>query len=162
MPTRSQASREELALSLPALRRYARRLAGDPARADDLVQETMLKALANAGQFARGTNQRAWLHAILKNCFLSEMRKNGREIGLDAAPEPATRTMSPSQEATIRLDELSVALRRLPQSQRDAMKLVGVDGHSYEEAAAYSGCAVGTIKSRVSRARESLAAYSWH
>lgn len=140
---------------LPNLTAFARSLTRDAVRADDLVQETAAKALSNRDKFEPGTNQRAWLFAILRNTFLSDIRRRKREVDIEQAPEPSTAGI-PSQEANLSLSELKRALSILPESQRVAILMVGAEGLSYEEAAKVGRCAVGTIKSRVSRARARL------
>ncbi len=142
---------------MPRLRAFARSLSSDPARADDLVQETMLKALDKRSSYAMGTNQRAWLFTILKNTFYSEIRRRRREVDIEDAPEPRVGGSTAAQEAAVALNELGDAVDGLPEEQRRAVLLVGAAGMSYEEAAERCGCAVGTIKSRVSRARNQLA-----
>lgn len=146
------AFRAELMGLLPQLRAFARFLARDLAEADDLVQETTLRALAAWQQFRPGTNLRAWLFAIQRNLFrqgLRRRRPEGEPAGERAAP--------PGQHAHLEMGELDRALRRLPPAQREAILLVGAQGFSYEEAAAICETAVGTMKARVSRARSALA-----
>ena len=148
----------DLIENMGRLQIFARSLTHDASEADDLVQETARKALANRRQFTPGTNQRAWLFQILKNAFRSKRRRPQHEVAFDEAPEPRTRFKLDRQEAQIRLRELNAELENLPKVQCDALVLVGARGHSYEEAARACDCAVGTIKSRVSRARSHLAA----
>lgn len=142
---------------LPNLTAYARSLTRDVVRAEDLVQDTILKALVNRTKFALGTNQRAWLFTILRNAFLSEMRKGGREIQYDGTEhaDPGFHS-APAQEQALQLKEVAREIDRLPSAQRQAVLLVAAQGHSYEDAAIMSSCEVGTIKSRVSRARSAL------
>lgn len=141
----------------PSLRAFAISLAGDVVRADDLVQETLLRAWANAATFHPGTNINAWLFTILRNLFASQYRKRRREVeDIDGAM--AAKLSTPSeQESHIEMNEMRVALAQLPPDQREAVLLVGASGFSYEEAAEICGCAVGTIKSRVNRGRARLA-----
>lgn len=139
--------------SIPRLRSRARKLARDGARADDLVQETLVKALNHRRQFTHGSNQGAWLHTILRNTFLSNLRIAKREVSFDNAPEQVSYAGMPQQEAAVRLAELAVAVAGLPPRQQHALLLVGAEGLNYEEAAAACDCPVGTIKSRVHRAR---------
>lgn len=143
---------------MPNLKAFARSLTSDAARADDLVQETMAKALTHRDKFQAGTNQRAWLFAILRNTFLSDIRRSKREVDFDEAPEPRTGGGLTAQEAAFRLSELAASIEALPKAQRQAILLVGAAGLSYEEAAEICDCAVGTVKSRVSRARSRLEA----
>lgn len=141
----------------PSLRAFAISLAGDVTRADDLVQETLLRAWANAAAFKLGTNINAWLFTILRNHFASQYRKRRREVE-DVGGEIAAQVASPSgQEGHLAMQEMRGALAQLPTEQREAVLLVGASGFSYEEAAEICGCAVGTIKSRVNRGRLRLA-----
>jgi RNA polymerase sigma-70 factor (ECF subfamily) len=155
--TVSKALRNDLLASIPNLRAFAVSLAGNSERADDLVQETLMKAWAKFDTFQEGTNLRAWLFTILRNEFYSQVRKRGREVE-DAEGTYAARLASqPAQTGHMDLSDFRQALARLPADQREALILVGASGFSYEEAAAICECAVGTIKSRVSRARTRLA-----
>lgn len=147
-----------LVKSLPRLRAYARRLTQDPSRADDLVQETMAKALRSRNSYRRDDNQAAWLSRILKNTFLSDLRRARFETGLENVPEPRVPGGLPAQEAAVRLADAEQAIAALPKKQRQALLLVGAGELSYEEAAARCDCPAGTIKSRVSRARREVAA----
>ena len=141
---------------LPALRAFARSLTRNRTEADDLVQETLLKALSNIDKFDPGTNLRAWLFTILRNTYYTEIRKRRRESdGLSQLSQQDT-NMGPSQEWSVTLSSLKDALSHLPDDQREALVLVGAAGLSYEEAAEVCGCALGTIKSRVNRARAKL------
>jgi RNA polymerase sigma-70 factor (ECF subfamily) len=126
-------------------------------RADDLVQETILRALANIDSFQPGTNMAAWLFTILRNLFRSEYRKRRREVEDVEGKYADNMKSQPDQEGRIELQEFRAALAQLPSDQREALILVGASGFSYEEAAEICECAVGTIKSRVSRARARLA-----
>ncbi|WP_370877768.1 sigma-70 family RNA polymerase sigma factor [Xanthobacter agilis] len=141
---------------LPALRAFARSLTRNRTEADDLVQETLLKALANVDRFDPGTNLRAWLFTILRNTYYTDMRKRRRETeGLSVLAHQDS-NVGPSQEWSMTLKSLQEALTHLPDDQREALVLVGAAGLSYEEAAEVCGCALGTIKSRVNRARTKL------
>ena len=152
----SQALRDDLLASIPNLRAFAVSLAGSSERADDLVQETLMKAWAKFHTFQEGTNLRAWLFTILRNEFYSQVRKRGREVE-DAEGTYAARLASqPSQTGHMDMNDFRAALAQLPADQREALVLVGASGFSYEEAADICQCAVGTIKSRVSRARTRL------
>jgi len=140
---------------LPHLRACARMLARNPTLADDLVQETVLRALTNVEKFAPGTNLKAWLATILRNQFYNELRGRARRAAYaDALPPLAG--CDGDQEARLALREFERAYFSLPAAQREALLLVGASGFSYEEAAQIVGCAEGTIKSRVSRARVEL------
>ncbi len=134
----------------------ARRLTRNDHRAQDLAQETLAKAWANRGRFQTGTHLRAWLYTILRNTFLSELRKYRREVE-DADGRHAARLYEgPRQEHAYALKQLGAAMTVLPVCQREALMLVGCAGCSHEHAALECGCAVGTVKSRVSRARARL------
>jgi RNA polymerase sigma-70 factor (ECF subfamily) len=149
--------KEDLLTSVPALRAFAMSLCGNPDRADDLVQETLLKAWANRTSFTPGTNVSAWLFTILRNVFYSEHRKRRREVE-DADGQMAARLAThPAQDGHMDLMDFHQALQHLLPDQREALILIGGSGLSYEEAAQICGCAVGTIKSRVNRARNRLA-----
>jgi len=151
------ALRDDILRTVPSLRAFAVSLSGNVDRADDLVQETLLRALANIDSFRPGTNLSAWLFTILRNQFRSEYRKRRREVE-DADGKYAERLkVQPEQLGKIEFNELRAALAQLPDDQREALVLVGASGFSYEEAAEICGCAVGTIKSRVNRARNRLA-----
>lgn len=150
--------REEMLAAVPKLRAFAISLSGNVDRADDLVQETLLKALANIDSFEPGTNMPAWLFTILRNLFISEYRKRKREVEDSEGHYAASLVSPPEQLGKLELQEFRTALVKLPPEQREALILVGASGFSYEETAKICGCAVGTIKSRVNRARTHLAA----
>ena len=142
---------------LPHLRAFARGLCGRPDFADDLVQETAIKAWVARERFTPGTNMRAWTFAILRNHYLSELRRNRHQAEYD--PDSAERilVMEADQEAPLHLSDMEVALMKLSPERREALLLVGAGGFTYEEAARISECAIGTMKSRVARARDQLA-----
>lgn len=143
--------------AIPALRGFALSLVADPARADDLVQETVLKAWTKQEQFVAGTNLKAWLCTILRNQFFSDCRRHKREVE-DADGALAAQLVTPAvQEHGMDLQKVLAAMARLPVRQREALLLVGAQGMTYEAAAAVMGCQTGTMKSRVSRARAFLA-----
>jgi RNA polymerase sigma-70 factor, ECF subfamily len=145
-----------LLAEIPSLRAFALSLAGNSDRADDLVQDTLMKAWSSAASFMEGTNMRAWLFTIMRNTFFSQYRKARREIQ-DVDGEAASRLVTlPDQLAHLDLADFRFQLDRLPADQREALVLIGASGFSYEEAAEICGCAVGTIKSRVNRARHRL------
>lgn len=146
---------DEILALLPSLRAFARSLTRCPFDADDLVQETLTKAMANIGQFTPGTNLRAWLFTIQRNSFYTTYHKRSREPVLMVDELPWVHSAA-SQEWTVMLKDVDRALQKLPDDQREAVMLVGGGGLSYEEAAEICGCALGTIKSRVSRARAAL------
>ena len=143
--------------AVPSLRAFAISLCGNVDRADDLVQETLLRALANIHSFQPGTNMSAWLFTILRNHFRSEYRKRRREVEDGEGRYAETLKSQPEQYGRVEIREFREALTHLPADQREALILVGASGFSYEEAANICGCAVGTIKSRVNRARTRLA-----
>lgn len=151
-----QAFKQELSELIPHLRAFARSLCGNPTAADDLAQEAMLKAWKARESYQAGTNLKAWAFTILRNLFYSEKRRSWRRQQLD--PEVAEATLVANDNPSSALDLLALrnALVDLPDDQRDALILVGAGGLSYEEAAEICDCAVGTIKSRVSRARKTL------
>jgi RNA polymerase sigma-70 factor, ECF subfamily len=132
--------RDDILASVPSLRAFAISLSGNGDRADDLVQETLLRALANIDSFQPGSNLPAWLFTILRNLFRSDYRKRRREVEDADGSYAKTLKTQPAQ------------------GQREALILVGASGFSYEDASAICGCAVGTIKSRVNRARSKLSA----
>jgi RNA polymerase sigma-70 factor (ECF subfamily) len=153
-----QANRKNQMLALlPNLRGFALSLCGDPERADDIVQETLLKAWDHFDSFQEGTNLRAWLFTILRNTFLSEMRKKRREVADSDGKLAESLSVVPAQQGHVDLTDVRNALDLLPSAQREAVILVGAAGMSYEEAAGVARCAVGTIKSRVNRGRLKLA-----
>ena len=148
--------KRELTEVVPHLRAFARGLCGRPDMADDLVQETMLKAWAAQERFQPGTSMRAWTFVILRNAYLTDMRRNRFRGEYDEGVAERTLTEAAGQEEPIHLSDLHRALLTLPAERREALLLVGAGGFSYEEAADICGCAVGTIKSRVGRARATL------
>ena len=151
------AIRDQVLSTVPSLRAFAISLCGHVDRADDLVQETLLRALSHIDSFEPGTNMPAWLFTILRNLFRSDYRKRRREVEDAEGNYAKTLKTQPSQSAHLEFEEFRAALDKLPQDQREALILVGASGFSYEEAATICGCAVGTIKSRVNRARTRLA-----
>lgn len=142
--------------ALPSLRAFAMSLTGRHDQADDLVQETVMKAWAKQDAFTLGTNMNAWLFTILRNLFYSQMRKRGREVQDVDGAFSARLGVAPSHDGRMDLADFRRALEMLPPDQREAILLIGAAGFSYEEAASITGCAVGTVKSRVSRARSRL------
>lgn len=156
MNARTEDLREQVVDMIPALRAFARSLSSNRATADDLVQETLLKAISNFDKFADGTNLRAWLFTILRNTFYSELRKTRNEVADPTGEITANIATHPAQEGIVAHRELEIALKTLPRTQHQALMLVGASGHSYEEAAAICGCALGTMKSRVNRGRTKL------
>jgi RNA polymerase sigma factor (sigma-70 family) len=150
------ASRDLILAAVPSLRAFAFSLCRNIDRADDLVQETLLRALSHIDSFQPGTNMSAWLFTILRNHFRSEYRKRRLEVE-DVDGSFAKKLESqPNQTSYLEFQELRDALAKLPIDQREALILVGASGYSYQEAAKACDCAVGTIKSRVNRARSRL------
>jgi RNA polymerase sigma-70 factor (ECF subfamily) len=149
--------REVMLAAVPSLRAFAISLCGNVDRADDLVQETLLRAWANRKSFEPGTNMSAWLFTILRNLFRSEYRKRRREVEDSDGSYADSLVSLPEQSSHLEVEEFRKALTVLPPEQREALILVGASGYSYEEAAQICGCAIGTIKSRVNRARSRLA-----
>ncbi|MEO4000661.1 sigma-70 family RNA polymerase sigma factor [Mesorhizobium sp. CAU 1732] len=148
--------KNDLLSAIPSLRAFAMSLAQNADKADDLVQETLVKAWDKQASFQPGTNLKAWVFTILRNEFYSQMRKRGREVQDSDGVITARLAVHPSQQGSMDLDDFRAALETLPGDQREAIILIGASGFSYEEAAEICGCAVGTIKSRVSRARGRL------
>lgn len=148
--------REGILAAVPSLRAFGISLSGKIDRADDLVQETLIRALTNIDSFKPGTNLQAWLFTILRNQFRSEYRKRRREVEDVDGRFSGNLTTPPDQHSHLAFEEFRQALTTLPADQREALILVGASGFSYEEAAEICGCAVGTIKSRVNRARVRL------
>jgi RNA polymerase sigma-70 factor (ECF subfamily) len=151
------AIRDQVLSTVPSLRAFAISLCGNIDRADDLVQETLLRALSHIDSFQPGTNMPAWLFTILRNLFRSEYRKRRREVEDADGRYAETLKSHPEQTGRVEFEEFRTALAKLPPDQREALILVGASGFSYEDAASICGCAVGTIKSRVNRARTRLA-----
>jgi RNA polymerase sigma-70 factor, ECF subfamily len=152
----SEAVRQGLISFLPNLRAFAIALCSDSDRADDLVQDTMLKAWNSLDTFEEGTNLRAWLFTILRNTYFSDCRRRRREVPDDDGEYVAQLCVPPAQHGHVDARDMLKALAHLTDDQREALILVGAEGFAYEEAAAICGCAVGTIKSRVNRARNRL------
>jgi RNA polymerase sigma-70 factor (ECF subfamily) len=147
----------DLVALIPHLRAFGRTLCGSPTQGDDLAQEALARAWASQSSFQPGTNLKAWTFMILRNQFYSEKRRDWRSVELD--PEVAERTLVATIDPTegLQVDELRRAIGMLPPEQREALILIGAAGLSYEEAAEITGAAIGTVKSRVSRARDRLA-----
>ncbi len=150
--------RDHMLATVPSLRAFAVSLTNSRDRADDLVQDTLMRAWANIDRFERGTNLEAWLFTILRNLFHSEYRSRRREVE-DADGSYAARLRThPDQQARLDYEDFRTALTKLPPDQREALLLVGAQGLSYEEAAEVCNVPLGTVKSRVNRARSRLAA----
>lgn len=149
-------SRDITAL-IPHLRAFARGLCGDMTTAEDLAQEALAKAWSARASYQPGTNLKGWLFTILRNQFYSEKRRSWREIPLDQEKAEGTLVATADPTAALWLDDVRRAMQLLPDGHREALVLIGAAGCSYEEAARMCGCPVGTVKSRVSRARTQLA-----
>lgn len=154
----ADAFKSDLLELVPFLRAFARSLSGRRDGADDLAQEALVKAWQSRGSFVPGTNLKAWLFTILRNQFYSDRRRAWRQAPWD--PLAAEQICGSNGEQTLaaELSDTARALKALPSEQREALILVGAGGFSYEDAARISGCAVGTVKSRVARARKALIA----
>lgn len=148
--------KREMLKALPSLRAFAVSICKNQDRADDLVQDTVMKAWAKQELFQPGTNLKAWLFTILRNEFYSQMRKSGREVQDSEGIFTNNMAVHPSQYGELDLKDFKQALDKLPPDQKEAIILIGASGFSYEEAAEICECAVGTIKSRVNRARAKL------
>lgn len=151
-----EAFKQELAAVIPHLRAFGRSLSGSRDLADDLVQETLMKAWAARGRFQAGTNMRAWTFIILRNHFLSQKRRSRFTGEWDDLVADRLLAAPAGQDKQLELADMQRALLQLPEAQREALILVGAGGFAYEEAAEICGVAVGTIKSRVARARAAL------
>ncbi|MEO1650574.1 MAG: sigma-70 family RNA polymerase sigma factor [Pseudomonadota bacterium] len=143
--------------AIPNLRAFGRSLCGDETRADDLVQDTLMKAWAKRDTFQPNTNQKAWLFTILRNAYFSEFRKRRRETDDPDNVMADNLAVVPAQQDSVDLADMVLALNLLPKEQREALLLISAEGFSYDEAAVICDCAVGTVKSRVNRARKRLA-----
>lgn len=150
------AIKREMVSAIPKLRAFAVSLCGNQDRADDLVQETLARGLLNIASFTPGTNLLAWLFTILRNAYYSEFRKRRREVADSDGVHTATLVTAAAQDDHMDLLDFQRALQKLPPDQREALILIGASGLSYEEAAEICDCAIGTIKSRLSRARQKL------
>ena len=150
--------RDGIALHIRDLRAFAMSLARNHATADDLVQDTIVKAWSNIDKFTPGTDLRAWLFTILRNTFFSHRRKVSREVSDPDGIHAGKLSVLPQHDGRLALREFLVAFNQLSAEHREVLMLVGANGYSYEEAAQMMGVATGTAKSRASRARVHLAA----
>jgi RNA polymerase sigma-70 factor, ECF subfamily len=148
--------RDDIVAMIPALRAFAWSLSHNGSDADDLVQDTLIKAWGARGKFEAGTNLRAWLFTILRNTYYTSVIRKRREVRDETGEYASTLKTPPSQDWSMAMHALQAALAQLPDEHREALILVGGAGLSYEEAAEICGCAIGTIKSRVNRARARL------
>jgi RNA polymerase sigma-70 factor (ECF subfamily) len=154
--TATSSWRDEVVALIPALRAFAWSLSHNGSDADDLVQDTLIKAWTNRDKFETGTNLRAWLFTILRNTYYTSVLRRRREVRDEQGEYAGALKAAPTQDWSVAMRSLQAALRRLPDEHREALILVGAAGLSYEEAAQICGCALGTIKSRVNRARARL------
>jgi len=148
--------RNEVVAMIPALRAFAWSLSHNGSDADDLVQDTLIKAWSNRDKFEPGTNLRAWLFTILRNTYYTQVIRRRREVRDETGEYANNMRTPPTQDWSIAMRALQAGLAQLPDEHREALILVGAAGLSYEEAAEICGCALGTIKSRVNRARARL------
>ena len=148
--------RDDVVGLIPALRAFAWSLSHNGSDADDLVQDTLIKAWTNKDKFEPGTNLRAWLFTILRNTYYTAVLRRRREVRDETGEYAGALKTPPTQDWSVALHALRDALQKLPDEHREALILVGAAGLSYEEAAEICGCALGTIKSRVNRARARL------
>ncbi len=148
--------RNEVVAMIPALRAFAWSLSHNGSDADDLVQDTLIKAWSNRDKFEPGTNLRAWLFTILRNTYYTQIIRRRREVRDETGEYANNMRTPPTQDWSIAMRALQAGLAQLPDEHREALILVGAAGLSYEEAAEICGCALGTIKSRVNRARARL------
>ncbi len=149
--------RDEIVTHLGSLRAFAVSLTRNGSAADDLVQETIVKAWKNIDKFKPGTNLRAWLFTIQRNTFYSQRRKAKREVADSDGEMAAQLSVKPHHDGRLAMQDFRAAFAELPVEQREALVLVGAEGMTYEEAAETCGVAIGTIKSRVNRGRKRLA-----
>ena len=143
---------------IPRLRRYARSLRGEPDHAEDLVQECLLRAIEKIDTWQPGTNLRAWLFVILRNCHINEIRREQRIVSIEDAylASGPTLTVPGNQEARVALAEVRNAYLSLSEEHREVLRLVAIEGLQYKEASAILDVPLGTVRSRVSRARQAL------
>ncbi len=149
--------REELVEHIGSMRAFAISLCRNGATADDIVQDALIKAWSNIDSFEQGTNMRAWLFTIVRNTYFSLHRKRKREVEDVDGVMAEKLSQKPEHDGRLALKDFAVAFDELNDEQREALVLVGAQGFSYEEAAEMCGVALGTIKSRVNRARAQLA-----
>ncbi|WP_268995488.1 sigma-70 family RNA polymerase sigma factor [Microvirga roseola] len=151
--------KDQMLAAVPHLRAFAISLSGSVDRADDLVQSALLKGLDNLDKFQPGTSMQAWLFTILRNDFLTQARKSKREVEDPEGAWAEKVAVMPEQGARLDFTDMLAALSKLPVDQREALLLVAAEGLSYEEAAKICGTNIGTIKSRINRARSRLAEF---
>ena len=151
-------AKAELVSHMRSLRAFALSLTRNSAQADDLVQDTVLKAWTNFDKFQEGTNMRAWLFTILRNTFYSQRRKVAREVEDGDGAMVEKLSVKPAHDGRLQMNDFRKALDTLPAEQREVLILVGALQYSYEEAAEVCGVKVGTVKSRLNRGREAISA----
>jgi len=149
-------AKAELVSHMRSLRAFALSLTRNSAQADDLVQDTVLKAWTNFDKFQEGTNMRAWLFTILRNTFYSQRRKVAREVEDGDGAMVEKLSVKPAHDGRLQMNDFRMALDTLPAEQREVLILVGALQYSYEEAAEVCGVKVGTVKSRLNRGREAI------
>lgn len=147
---------EAIVALIPALRAFARTFYRDPDEADDLVQETLMKGIAHIDKFKPGTRMKSWLFTIMRNSFYTRIKVAVREAPGLLECASCRPVAEPSQEWSVQSLEVRDVINGLPRQQREVLMLIGVLGVSYEETAAICGCAIGTVKSRLNRARLSI------
>lgn len=156
--TLQETTRDDILRHTPALRAFALALCHSPDNADDLVQDTLVRAYGHFDSFNPGTQLRSWLFTILRNSFYSDLRKRRREVADPEGAFVARLAVAPTHDCALALREFLVTFARLSPEHREVLTLVGALGFSYEEAARIMSLAIGTVKSRVSRARAILGA----
>jgi len=156
-PRQTSDFEREMIAQLPGLRAFSRSLCGRQGIADDMVQNALVNAWRARERFEPGSNMKAWLFTIVRNEFYSHARRAWRETHYDAAQSEAVPSAPNEQQWSMELGDMARALRKLPATQREALVMVAAGGVSYEDAAKISGVAIGTVKSRVARARAALA-----
>lgn len=160
-PSENEQLQAEIVLLIPALRAFAKRFYRSQTNAEDLVQDTLVRALGNVDKFqphsALASGLKSWMFTIMRNTFCTRVRREKRETPSPTECVSSTRAMEPSQEWSLAVSEFETAFQHISPHQRDVILRVVLDGETYEDAAVRCGCAVGTIKSRVNRARQQLA-----
>lgn len=154
----AQDPREEIVGHLPAMRAFAHSLTRNPTLADDIVQDSVIKAWTNFEKFQEGSNLRAWLFTILRNTYYSHRRRRRREVEDVDGAHAASLMTKPAHDGRLHLKDVMAAFEQLSDEQREALLLVGASGFTYEEAAALCGVTLGTLKSRMARGRKALCA----
>lgn len=149
--------RLHLVREMPVVRRWSYVLCRNPSLAEDMMQETLVKAWANRGSFARGTNMRAWLYRILRNTYFNHLRQRRREVPDPDGALTAALRVPAAQTGKIELQEVTEAMQDLSPAQREAMILIGAQGMSYKQVARLQRVNIGTVKSRLARARQAVA-----